>query len=140
MSIKHKIILSYIKDLSVETPDPQSLIVARERISKYALKLDITSSPFKNKMIEVFTKLIYADKDKSKKKTYFEMLYSTVIQIEDENPEKEEMKKFILCDLQIKIYPKIQETFIQILKLSGFSEINISGTVDFVKLYKERSN
>ena len=140
MSIKHKIILSYIKDLSVETPDPQSLIVARERISKYGLKLDITSSPFKNKMIEVFTKLIYADKDKSKKKTYFEMLYSTVIQIEDENPEKEEMKKFILCDLQIKIYPKIQETFIQILKLSGFPEINISGTVDFVKLYKERSN
>ena len=140
MSIKHKIILSYIKDLSVETPDPQSLIVARERISKYALKLDITSSTFKNKMIEVFTKLIYADKDKSKKKTYFEMLYSTVVQIEDENPEKEEMKKFILCDLQIKIYPKIQETFIQILKLSGFPEINISGTVDFVKLYKERSN
>ena len=140
MSIKHKIILSYIKDLSVETPDPQSLIVARERISKYGLKLDITSSPFKNKMIEVFTKLIYADKDKSKKKTYFEMLYSTVVQIEDENPEKEEMKKFILCDLQIEIYPKIQETFIQILKLSGFPEINISGTVDFVKLYKERSN
>ena len=140
MPIKHKIILSYIKDLSVETPDPQSLIVARERISKYGLKLDITSSPFKNKMIEVFTKLIYADKDKSKKKTYFEMLYSTVVQIEDEKPEKEEIKKFILCDLQIKIYPKIQETFIQILKLSGFSEINISGTVDFVKLYKERSN
>tara|TARA_B100000287_G_scaffold410085_1_gene438099 strand:+ start:219 stop:641 length:423 start_codon:yes stop_codon:yes gene_type:complete len=140
MSIKHKIILNYIKDLSVETPDPESLIVARERISKYGLNLDITSKPLKNKMIEVFTKLIYADKEKSKKKTYFEMLHSTVVQIEDENPEKEEMKKFILCDLQIEIYPKIQETFIQVLKLSGFPQINISGKVDFVKLYKERSN
>ncbi len=140
MSIKHKIILNYIKDLSVETPDPESLIVARERISKYGLNLDITSKPLKNKMIEVFTKLIYADKEKSKKKTYFEMLHSTVVQIEDENPEKEEMKKFILCDLQIEIYPKIQDTFIQVLKLSGFPQINISGKVDFVKLYKERSN
>ena len=140
MSIKHKIILNYIKDLSVETPDPESLIVARERISKYGLNLDITSKPLKNKMIEVFTKLIYKDKENSKKKTYFEMVHSTVIQIEDENPEKEEMKKFILCDLQIEIYPKIQETFIQVLKLSGFPQINISGTVDFVKLYKERSN
>ena len=140
MSIKHKIIFSYIKDLSVETPDPESLIIARERISKYGLKLDITSRPLKNKMIEVFTKLIYSDKEKSKKKTYFEMLYSTVVQIENESPEKEEMKKFILCDLQIEIYPKIQETFIHILKLSGFPQINISGTVDFVKLYKERSN
>ena len=88
-------------------------------------------------MIEVFTKLIYADKEKSKKKTYFEMLHSTVVQIEDENPEKEEMKKFILCDLQIEIYPKIQETFIQVLKLSGFPQINISGKVDFVKFIKK---
>jgi preprotein translocase subunit SecB len=71
MSIKHKIILNYIKDLSVETPDPESLIVARERISKYGLNLDITSKPLKNKMIEVFTKLIYADKEKSKKKNLF---------------------------------------------------------------------
>ena len=140
MSIKHKIIFSYIKDLSIETPDPESLLVARERISKYGLKLDITSRPLKNKMIEVFTKLIYSDKEKSKKKTYFEMLHSTVVKIENESPGKEEMKKFILCDLQIEIYPKIQETFIHILKLSGFPQLNISGKVDFVKLYKERSN
>ena len=92
MSIKHKKIFSYIKDLSVETPDPESLIVARERISKYALNLDITSKPLKNKMIEVFTKLIYKDKENSKKKTYFEMVHSTVIQIEEENPKKEELK------------------------------------------------
>ena len=68
MAIKHKILLNYIKDLSVETPDPESLLIARERISKYGLKLDITSRPLKNKMIEVFTKLIYEDNEKSKKK------------------------------------------------------------------------
>ena len=140
MSIKHKIILKYIKDLSVEIPDAESLIVARDRISQYGLNLDISSKPLKNKMIEVFTKLTYTDKEKSKKKAHFEMVYSTVVQIEEENPNKDQMEKFILCDLQIEIYPKIQETFIQVLKLSGFPQINISGKVDFVKLYKERSN
>ena len=69
MTVKHKIILSYIKDLSVETPDPESLISARENISKYSLKLDLSSKILKNKMIEVYTKLSYEDKN-NKKKTY----------------------------------------------------------------------
>ena len=140
MAIKHKILLNYIKDLSVETPDPESLIIARERISKYGLKLDITSRPLKNKMIEIFTKLIYEDNEKSKKKTYVEMVYSTVVQIEEENPKKEEIRKFILCDLQIDIFSNIQKTFINILKLSGFPQVNISGSVDFVKLYEQKIN
>ena len=138
MSVKYKIILNYIKDLSVETPDPESLIVARERVSEYGLNLDISSKPLKNKMIEVYTKLIYRDKEKSKKKTYFEMLYSTVVQIEEGNPDKEKLKKFIFCDLQIEIYPDIQKKFIEILKLSGFPKINISGNVNFEKLYSEK--
>ena len=62
MTIKHKILLGYIKDLSVETPNPESLISARENISRYSLKLDITSKILKNKMIEVYTKLTYEDK------------------------------------------------------------------------------
>ena len=57
MTIKHKVLLTYIKDLSVETPDAESLILAKENISKYTLKLDLTSEPLKNKMVEVNTKL-----------------------------------------------------------------------------------
>ena len=140
MSLKHKIILKYIKDLSVEIPDAESLIVARDRISQYGLNLDISSKPLKSKMIEVFTKLTYSDKEKSKKKAHFEMIYSTVVQIEEENPNKDQMEKFILCDLQIDVYPEIQESFIQILKKSGFTEINISGNIDFLKLYQKRQS
>ena len=140
MSIKYSIILNYIKDLSVETPDPETLFVARERLPKYSLNLDITSKPYKNKMIEVFTKLSYGDKEKSKKKTFIEMIYSTVINIDEENPEKESLKKLILCDLQIEVYPKLQKSFLEILKLSGFEGVDISGKIDFVKLYNERSN
>ena len=139
MTIKHKILLNYIKDLSVETPDPESLIAARENISKYSLKLDLNSKILKNKMIEVYTRLTYEDKI-NKKKTYFEMTYATVVRIEEEKPDPEELKKFILCDLHIKIHQQIQKTFVEILKLSGFPDIQLKSNIDFNKLYNEKKN
>ena len=139
MTIKHKIILGYIKDLSVETPDPESLIAARENISKYSLNIDLSSKILKNKMIEVYTKLVYIDKI-NKKKTYFEMIYATVVRIEEEKPKSEEIKKLILCDLQIQIYPRIEKIFIEILKLSGFPELQLKSKIDFNKLYIENKN
>ena len=139
MTFKHKVVLNYIKDLSVEIPNPESLIAARENISKYSLKLDVTSKILKNKMIEVYTKLTHENKI-SKKKTYFEMTYATVVKIEEEKPNPKEIKKFILCDLQTQIYPQIQKTFLQILKLSGFPDLQLQGNIDFNKLYNERKN
>ena len=140
MTIKHQIVLSYTKDLSVETPDAESLINARENISKYSLNLDLNSKFLKNKMIEVETKLTYQDKTENKKKTYFEMIYATIVKIDEENPNKEDIKKFILCDLQIKIYPEIEKIFLEILKLSGFPDIQLHSKIDFNKLYNERKN
>ena len=140
MTVKHKILLSFIKDLSVETPDAETLITARENISKYSLKLDLTSNALKNKMIEVETKLTYEDKTNNKKKTYFEMIYATVVRIEEEKLDPKEIKKFILCDLQIQIYPKIEKAFLQILKLSGFPDLQLNGKIDFNKLYNERKD
>ena len=140
MTIKHEIILTYTKDLSVETPDAESLISARENISKYSLKLDLNSKFLKNKMVEVETKLTYEDKTNNKKKTYFEMIYATVVKIDEDKPNPEEVKKFILCDLQIKIYPQIEKIFLQILKLSGFPDLQLNSKIDFNKLYNERKN
>ena len=140
MPVKHKIIVTYTKDISVEIPDVQTLLLARERISKYKITLDITSKPLKNKMIEVFTKLKYTDVEESKKKDLFEILYSTVVEIENLNVEKREMEKFILCDLQLEIFPKIRQAFVEILRHSGFPEANFSGEIDFKELYQQRSN
>ena len=140
MTIKHQIILSYTKDLSVETPNAESLISARENIAKYTLNLDLNSKFLKNKMVEVETKLTYDDKTKNKKKTFFEMVYATVVKIEEENPNKEDIKKFILCDLQVKIYPKIEKIFLEVLKLSGFPDLQLNSKIDFNKLYNERKN
>tara|TARA_Y100000590_G_C15499688_1_gene931076 strand:- start:211 stop:633 length:423 start_codon:yes stop_codon:yes gene_type:complete len=140
MTIKHKIILTYIKDLSVETPDVESLIIAKENISKYSLNIDLASKALKNKMIEVDTKLKYEDKSKNKKKIYFEMNYATVVRIEEEKLNSEDVKKFILCDLQIIMYPRIEKSFLGILKLSGLPDLKLNKKIDFNKLYNDRKN
>ena len=139
MTIKHQILLSYVKDLSVETPNAESLIFARENISNYSLKLDLNSKVLKNKMIEVETKLTYEDKSKNKNKILFEMSYATVVKIEEEKLNPEEIKKFILCDLQIKIYPEIEKVFLSILRLSGLPDLQLNSKIDFDKLYNERN-
>ena len=63
-----EIVLEYIKDLSAETPDVQTLIFVRNNISKYQMNIDIKSKAVKNKMVEVTTKLTFEDKDKNKMK------------------------------------------------------------------------
>ena len=140
MKDKFKIILNYIKDLSVEIPDPEALLISRENIKKYSLEINITSNHLKNKMIEVITKLNYKDPTSNKKKSNFEIQYSTVVQILDEKIDKSELKKIILCDIQIEIYPRLEEIFLNILKNSGFPNINFEKKIDFEKLYKEKNN
>ena len=71
MNNKYKIILNYINDLSIEVKDPEALLIARERILKFKLDINISSKPLKNKMIEVSTKLTYHDKEQKKKRNFF---------------------------------------------------------------------
>ena len=135
-----KIILEYIKDLSVETADAETLIYVKDNILKYQMNIDITSQALKNKMIEVNTKLTFQDKDNSKKKSFFEIIYATIIKIDDKIKDKKEMEKIILCDLQVKIYTKLERIFLNLIKDSGYSEIKFDKKVDFEKLYNQRIN
>ena len=135
-----KIILEYIKDLSVETPDAETLIYVKDNILKYQMNIDITSQALKNKMIEVNTKLTFQDKDNSKKKSFFEIIYATIIKIDDKIKDKKEMEKIILCDLQVKIYSKLERIFLNLIKDSGYPEIKFDKKVDFEKLYNQRIN
>ena len=84
MTGKYKILGEYIKDLSSETPGVETYLFVRDNISKYQLDIDITSIPLKNRMIEINTKFKFEDKESSPKKSYFEMNYSTIIQLNEE--------------------------------------------------------
>ena len=140
MNDKYKIVLNYIKDLSVEISDPETLITSRNHIAKYEMKVNISSKPLKLKMLEVTTKLTYADPTKNKHKAFFEIAYATVIDILDSQLKKKDLEKIILCDLQIEIYPELEKKFLTILRNSGFPSLEFGQKIDFEKLYKERLN
>ena len=137
---KYKIMLDFIKDLSIETPNAETLIFVRDHISSYNLGIDINSKPLKNKMIEVSTKLTFRDKNNNDKKSVFELDYATVIKIDNDIIEKKQLEKILLCDLQKEIYPKIENIFVNLLNDSGFSGIKFEKKVDFEKLFNERLN
>ena len=138
MSENFEIILNYIKDLSVETPDAETIIYVKDNISKYQMNIDITSNPLKNKMIEVNTKLTFSDNSDSKKKSFFEIVYSTVLKIKKENIEKKKIEKIVLCDVPQRIYPNLEKIFLNLLSDAGYPGINFQKKIDFEKLYSER--
>ena len=140
MNNKYKIILNYINDLSIEVKDPEALLIARERILKFKLDINISSKPLKNKMIEVSTKLTYHDKEQKKKETFFEIIYATVVKINTEINSKKELEKIILCDVQKEIYPKLEKIFLNIIKDAGFPTIKFSKKIDFDQLFSQQLN
>ena len=140
MTEKFKILGNYIRDLSSETPDIETYLYVKDYISKYQLNIDITSAPLKNKMIEVNTTLKFDDKTESKKKSYFEIVFVTIIKINEEITEKKELEKIILCDVQTKIYPDLEKTFLDLLHNSGYPGIKFDKKIDFEHLYNQRFN
>ena len=140
MTKKFKIICKYIKDLSGETPDIETYLFVRDQIQKYQLGIDINSKPLKNKMIEVNTKFKFEDKADSKKKSYFEIIYSTIVKVNDEIKDKKELEKILLCDVQIEIYPELEKSLLNLLHDSGFPDIKFEKKVDFENLYKQKFN
>ena len=140
MTKKFKILGRYIKDLSSETPDVETYIFVKDRIGKYQLDIDIKSKAVKNKMVEVDTKFKFEDKEESKKKSYFEMVYSTIIKVDDDVVDKKELEKIILCDVQIEIYPELEKSLLNLLHNSGYPDIKFEKKVDFESLYKKRFN
>ena len=140
MTEKFNILGQYIKDMSSETPDTETYIYVKDNISKYQLNLDITSKAVKNKMIEVNTIMKFEDKDEAKKKSYFEITYTTIVKISDEVQDKKELEKILLSDVQTKIYPNLEKSFLDMLHNSGYPDIKFEKKIDFEKLYNQRFN
>ena len=140
MTKKYKILGKYIKDMSSETPDIETYIFVSDYISKYQLNIDINSKALKNKMIEINTILKFEDKQDNKKKSFFEINYSTVIKVEEEIKEKKDLEKIILCDVQTEIYPELEKSLLNLLHDSGYPNVKFEKKVDFEQLYAQRLN
>ena len=141
MTENYKILAKFVKDMSSETPDVDTYLFVKDNISNYSLGIDIKSKALKEKILQVETTLRYSDKNQNnKKKSFFEMIFATVIRLDENIKDKKDLGKIILCDLQNEIYPEIEKTFLNVLHGSGYPELNFQKKVDFEQLYKKNQN
>ena len=140
MTEKYTILSGYVKDLSSETPNVESYLYTKDNISKYELDIDINSKPLKDKLVEVNTTLKFQDKSQVEKKSYFEVVYSSIVKIGEDIKEKKELQKIILCDVQNEIFPKLEKTLINMITDSGYPGVKFDKQVDFTKLFNEKFN
>ena len=140
MTEKYKILGKFIKDMSSETPDVETFLFVKQYIPKYQLNIDIKSKALKDKMVEVNTTLKFEDKEDNKKKSFFEIVFATIVKISDDVKEKKELEKIILCDVQNEIYPDMEKAFLNLVHDSGYPGIKFEKKVDFDKLYNQRFN
>ena len=140
MTENYKIIGSFIKDMSSETPDTPTHIFVRDKISKYRLNIDINSKAVKDGIIEVNTIIKFSDHPEILKKAHFEITYTSIVKVDEKVSDKKEMEKIILCDVPNKIYPDLEKIFLNLLTDSGYPGIKFEKKIDFTELYKQRAN
>ena len=140
MSENYKIMSKFIKDISGETPDIETYLYVKDFISKYQLNIEINSKPLKAQIIEVNTLLKFHDTSESKKRSHFEMTYTSVIKLNEEIKDKKVLQKIILCDVQKEIYPDLEKALLNLLHTSGYPNIKFEKKVDFDELYKKQFN
>ena len=140
MSENYKIMSKFIKDISGETPDFETYMYVKDFISKYQLNIEINSKPLKAQIIEVNTLLKFYDSQESKKKSYFEMTFTSIIKLQDEVKDKNSIQKIVLCDVQKEVFPEIEKALLSLLHTSGYPDVKFLKKIDFEELYKKNFN
>ena len=140
MNENYKIMSKFIKDISGETPDIETYLYVKDFISKYQLNIEINSKPLKAQIVEVNTLLKFHDISESKKKSHFEITYTSVIKLNEEIKDKKVLQKIILCDVQKEIYPELEKALLNLLHTSGYPNIKFEKKIDFEELYNRKFN
>ena len=136
--MSYKIISKFIKDISFEIPNVQAFIMLEKEIKNYSLNFDIKAKPYKDKIVEINTTLKISPKENIKDKVLTEITYAALVTIDEGVKDKKELEKIILIKVPTDIYPTLYETFVYLFKQAGIKNIEITKTVDFEKMYKEK--
>ena len=136
--MSYKIIGKYIKDLNFNIPNPKTFFLLSKNISNYKINIDIKSTQVKQNIIEVLTSLSLTPVKDDFEKISTKIIYSTIVELENEKIQKDEMEKIILINVPGKIYSELRQIFVFLFENSGFKDVKINETVDFEKLYKMR--
>ena len=133
--MSYKIIGKYIKELDFKIPNPKIFSLLSKSISNYKINIDIKSNQLKERIIEIEISLNLTPIKDDLEKINTKIIYSTLIEINDNISDKKEIEKIILIDVPSKVYPELRKIFIFVFENSGFKDIKISNNVDFENLY-----
>ena len=136
--MSYKIIGKYIKDLNFNIPNPKTFFLLSKNISNYKINIDIKSVQVKQNIIEVLTSLSLTPIKDDFEKINTKIIYSTIVELENEKIQKDEMEKIILINVPSEVYSELRQIFVFLFENSGFKNVKINETVDFEKLYKMR--
>ena len=136
--MSYKIIVKYIKNLNFNIPNPKTFFLLSKNISNYKINIDIKSAQIKQNVIEVLTSLSLIPIKDNFEKIDTKIIYSTIIELENDKIQKNEMEKIILINVPSEIYSELRKIFVFLFENSGFKDVKINETVDFEKLYKMR--
>ena len=136
--MSYKIIGKYIKDLNFNIPNPKTFFLLSKNIANYKINIDIKSTQVKQNIIEVLTSLSLTPIKDDFEKINTHIIYSTIVELENEKIQKDEMEKIILINVPSEIYSELRQIFVFLFENSGFKDVKINETVDFEKLYKMR--
>jgi len=136
--MSYKIIGKYIKDLNFNIPNPKTFFLLSKNISNYKINIDIKSVQVKQNIIEVLTSLSLTPIKEDFEKINTKIIYSTIVELENEKIQKDEIEKIILINVPSEIYSELRQIFVFLFENSGFKDVKINETVDFEKLYKMR--
>ena len=137
MTKNYKILAKFIKDMSSETPDAETYMYVKDNIGRYQLGIDINSRAIKSRLIEINTSIKFHDKEQNVKKSIFEFVYTSIVQIDENLKDKKILEKIVLVDVLKDIYENIEKTLINLLHDSGYPAIKIEKKIDFESLYKK---
>ena len=136
--MSYKIIGKYIKELNFNIPNPKTFFLLSKNIANYKINIDIKSDQIKQNIIEVLTSLSLVPNTNNFEKIETKIIYSTIVELTNENIKKDEIEKIILINVPSEIYSELRQIFIFMFKNSGFKDVKINEKIDFEKLYKSR--
>ena len=133
--MNYKIIGKYIKELNFNIPKPETFFLLSKDIANYKINIDIKSSPVKQNIIEILTTLSLNSDKQDQEKIKTKIVYSAIIELDNNKIKKEEVEKIILVKVPSEIYGEIRSIFVFLFENSWFKDVKINEFVDFEKLY-----
>ena len=134
----YEVVAKYIKDISFEIPDPDCFVSAAEKLSEYTTKLDLSSKPFKNNLIELNCKFILEAPEHVEKKIYADLCLAIVFKINNKELTTDQVKKLILVTMPTEHFPILQEMVTPLFQKSGIKNFAFNKKINFEDLYKQQ--